>query len=218
MGKAFIEELKRALGAPKVVTDPAIVSLYSREPTGLSSETLAVAFPDSASDVSKALSLAYKYEVPVYPQGSTTDLSGGALPEGGVVVSFERMNKVLNVSVLDSTADVEAGVRLGDLNVELSRYNYMFPVDPGSVLPCMWTYEDIAERHKWRLEGNKVDLYRKWASVYLSDGYKMLVKKLREVLDGSGRSVDGLSYYFEQALRYEILFWQASYVMEEWPF
>ena len=51
-----------------------------------------------------------------------------------------------------------------------------------------------------------------------SDEYKMLVKKLRGVLDGSGRSVDGLRYYFEQALRYEILFWQASYVMEEWPF
>ena len=99
-----------------------------------------------------------------------------------------------------------------------SAYHGDFYVGLASVLPCMWTYEDIAERHKWRLEGNKVDLYRKWASVYLSDGYKMLVKKLREVLDGSGRSVDELSYYFEQALRYEILFWQASYVMEEWPF
>ncbi|MFZ8795817.1 MAG: FAD-binding oxidoreductase, partial [Acidilobaceae archaeon] len=133
MGKAFIEELRGVLGAPKVVTDPAIVSLYSREPTGLSSEALAVVFPGDARDVSRILSLAYKHGVPVYPQGSTTDLSGGALPEGGVVVSFEKMNRVLNVSILDSTVDVEAGVRLGDLNIELSRYNYMFPVDPGSV-------------------------------------------------------------------------------------
>lgn len=160
MGKAFIEELKRALGAPKVVTDPAIVSLYSREPTGLSSETLAVAFPDSASDVSKALSLAYKYEVPVYPQGSTTDLSGGALPEGGVVVSFERMNKVLNVSVLDSTADVEAGVRLGDLNVELSRYNYMFPVDPGSV--SISTVGGAVNAGAGGLRGAKYGTMRDW--------------------------------------------------------
>lgn len=133
MGKAFIEELRGVLGAPKVVMDPAIVSLYSREPTGLSSEALAVVFPGDARDVSRILSLAYKHGVPVYPQGSTTDLSGGALPEGGVVVSFEKMNGVLNVSILDSTVDVEAGVRLGDLNIELSRYNYMFPVDPGSV-------------------------------------------------------------------------------------
>jgi glycolate oxidase len=160
LGKAFIEELKRALGAPKVVTDPAIVSLYSREPTGLSSETLAVAFPDSASDVSKALSLAYKYEVPVYPQGSTTDLSGGALPEGGVVVSFERMNKVLNVSVLDSTADVEAGVRLGDLNVELSRYNYMFPVDPGSV--SISTVGGAVNAGAGGLRGAKYGTMRDW--------------------------------------------------------
>ena len=160
MGKAFIEELKRALGAPKVVTDPAIVSLYSREPTGLSSETLAVVFPDSAGEVSKVLSLAYKYEVPVYPQGSTTDLSGGALPEGGVVVSFERMNKVLNVSVLDSTADVEAGVRLGDLNVELSRYNYMFPVDPGSV--SISTVGGAVNAGAGGLRGAKYGTMRDW--------------------------------------------------------
>lgn len=160
MGKAFIEELKRALGAPKVVTDPAIVSLYSREPTGLSSETLAVVFPDSAGEVSKALSLAYKYEVPVYPQGSTTDLSGGALPEGGVVVSFERMNRVLNVSVLDSTADVEAGVRLGDLNVELSRYNYMFPVDPGSV--SISTVGGAVNAGAGGLRGAKYGTMRDW--------------------------------------------------------
>jgi len=160
LGKAFIEELKRALGAPKVVTDPAIVSLYSREPTGLSSETLAVVFPDSAGEVSKALSLAYKHEVPVYPQGSTTDLSGGALPEGGVVVSFERMNRVLNVSVIDSTADVEAGVRLGDLNVELSRYSYMFPVDPGSV--SISTVGGAVNAGAGGLRGAKYGTMRDW--------------------------------------------------------
>ncbi len=133
MGKDFIGELRGVVGASKVVTDPAIVSLYSREPTGLLSEALAVVFPENVGDVSRILALAYKHEVPVYPQGSTTALSGGALPKGGIVVSFERMNRVLGVSVLDSIVDVEAGVRLGDLNVELSRYNYMFPVDPGSV-------------------------------------------------------------------------------------
>ena len=89
--RTFVEELRGALGASKVVVDPAIVSLYSREPTGLSSEAMTVVFPENAGDVSRILSLAYKHGVPVYPQGSTTDLSGGALPEGGVVVSFERM-------------------------------------------------------------------------------------------------------------------------------
>jgi len=130
----LISDLKNLLGASKVVDDEAIVSLYAREPTGLTSRAAAVVFPESFLDVSKLLSYAYRHEIPVYPQGSTTDLSGGALPSPeGVIVSLERMNRVLEVSVLDSTVDVEAGVRLGDLNVELARYGYTFPIDPGSV-------------------------------------------------------------------------------------
>ncbi len=160
MSKTFIEELKSVLGASKVVTDPAIVSLYSREPTGLVSEALAVVFPDDVRDVSRILSIAYKHGAPVYPQGSTTDLSGGALPEGGVVVSFERMNRILNVSILDSTVDVEAGVRLGDLNVELSRYKYMFPVDPGSV--AVATVGGAINSGAGGLRGAKYGTMRDW--------------------------------------------------------
>lgn len=134
MSEGVIKGLKELLGKHKVVDDESIVSLYAREPTGLVSRAKAVVFPESVVDVSKLLAYAYRHELPVYPQGSTTDLSGGALPEGeGVVISFERMNRILNVSILDSMVDVEAGVRLGDLNLELARYSYMFPIDPGSV-------------------------------------------------------------------------------------
>ncbi|MCX8196038.1 MAG: FAD-binding protein [Acidilobaceae archaeon] len=128
------ERLKDVLGADKVITDPLIVNLYSREPSGLSSRAGAVVFPESSKDVSKIVSFAYKHNIKVFPQGSTTSLSGSSLPaEEGIVISFERMNRILSVSVVDSTVDVEAGVRLGDLNVELARYGYMFPIDPGSV-------------------------------------------------------------------------------------
>jgi thiaminase len=54
--------------------------------------------------------------------------------------------------------------------------------------------------------------------VYLSNEYKTLVRKLRNAIDKSGRVVGELSYYFEQALKYEIMFWQSAYTMEEWPF
>ncbi|GBF08733.1 D-lactate dehydrogenase [Aeropyrum pernix] len=128
------EELEKLFGPEKVVSDPHIVRLYSREPSGLEGRAEAVVFPESALDVSRLVRYAYSREVYIYPQGSSTDLAGGAFPERpGVVVSMERMRRVREVSVLDSVAVVEPGVRLWDLNVELSRYRYMFPIDPGSV-------------------------------------------------------------------------------------
>jgi glycolate oxidase len=127
-------ELRSLLGPEKVVTDPHVIRLYAREPSGLEGHVRAVVFPRTPEDASKILSWAYRREVYVYPQGSTTDLVGGAYPERpGIVVSTEKMNRIKEVSVLDSIVVVEPGVRLWDLNVELAKHGYMFPIDPGSV-------------------------------------------------------------------------------------
>ncbi|MCE4613085.1 MAG: FAD-binding protein [Desulfurococcales archaeon] len=131
--KRAVESLVRTLGRGKVVSDPEIVSLYSREASGLMGEAWAVVFPEDAGDVGAVLSIAYRHEVPVYPQGSATSLSGSSVPSGGIIVSLDRMRRIREVSILDSLAVVEPGLRLGDLNMELSRHGYMFPVDPGSV-------------------------------------------------------------------------------------
>jgi len=134
MGKDVVSGLKRILGGDKVVDDEHIMRLYAREPSGLEGSVIAVVFPESVEDVSKIVRYAYDREVYLYPQGSSTDLVGGAYPERpGVIVSMERMRRIINVSILDSIVDVEPGVRLWDLNVELAKHGYMFPIDPGSV-------------------------------------------------------------------------------------
>ncbi|MFN4046506.1 MAG: glycolate oxidase subunit GlcD, partial [Acidilobaceae archaeon] len=53
------EDLKRLLGRDKVIDDPEIVSLYSREPSGISSKAMAVVFPENIREVSKIASYAY---------------------------------------------------------------------------------------------------------------------------------------------------------------
>lgn len=86
-----------------------------------------------------------------------------------------------------------------------------------SFLPCAWTYEDIAERNKFRLEANNVEIYREWCSVYLSREYKNLVKMLRSVVDESPVEAKKLRPYFLTALKYEYMFWDAAYREETWP-
>lgn len=127
--------LKKLLGSSKVIDDEAIVRLYAREPSGVeASETpIAVVFPESVSDVSRLLAFAYKNDIKVFPQGSTTSLSGSAAPlEEGIVLSMERMSRIGEISVIDSYAIAEAGVRIDELNLVLAKHGYMFPVDPAS--------------------------------------------------------------------------------------
>jgi len=154
----------------------------------------------------------------------TLELSRLALELAYGTVTGEMENYERLLSALDMTIDDAVKAKPSPTNVAymnfllLTAYHGDFYAGLASVLPCFWTYEDIAERHRWRLEANRVELYKRWASVYLSNEYKMLVRRLRDAVDGSGRSVGELSYHFEQALRYEIMFWQSSYIMEEWPF
>ena len=88
-----------------------------------------------------------------------------------------------------------------------------------SVLPCFWSYAEIAEHHKNKLEKNKNRSYIDWASVYLSEPYVNLVKKIRRLVDESGETVsyEMLKKTFITASKYEYMYWDAVYNMDTWP-
>ncbi|MDK2383633.1 MAG: FAD-binding protein, partial [Candidatus Korarchaeota archaeon] len=86
--RRVLGELRRILGPGDVVVDEFVVGLYSRNAAGMSSKALAVVFPRSVEQVSRIVRLAYRESVPIYPQGSATELTGSSLPsERGIVVS-----------------------------------------------------------------------------------------------------------------------------------
>lgn len=86
-----------------------------------------------------------------------------------------------------------------------------------ALLPCFWSYEEIAERHKEKLNQNPVEVYKKWASVYFSEPYKKIVKALRDNIDSSGIDPGLLWPGFRLATKYEYMFWTAAYSEETWP-
>jgi glycolate oxidase len=131
----IVRDLSRILGRDKVVSDELVVKVYAKNASYMEGSALAVIFPESTSDVSKLLRYCYENNVKVYPQGSASELPGSTIPvEGpGVIVSFERMNRIRGVNLTDSYVIVEPGLRIVDLNQELMKYGYMFPIDPASV-------------------------------------------------------------------------------------
>ncbi len=88
-----------------------------------------------------------------------------------------------------------------------------------SVLPCFWSYADIAEYHKDTLKKNENGLYVEWASVYLAESYIDLVNKFKMLVDNVGDETpyEKLRDTFMTASRYEYMYWDAMYNMHSWP-
>jgi glycolate oxidase len=92
----------------------------------------AVVRPRTAAEVAGILRAARAQRVPVTARGAGTGLAGACIPRpDGIVVSFERMNRILEVDEANFVAVVEAGVRLEELDAELAPRGLVYPVYPG---------------------------------------------------------------------------------------
>jgi len=92
-----------------------------------------VVWPLSAEEISRILQLANRKRIPVTPWGAGTSVEGNPIPvEGGIVLSLQQMNHILELRTEDLQVRVEAGVMDKELNQYLSRYGLFFPPDPGA--------------------------------------------------------------------------------------
>ncbi len=92
----------------------------------------AVVRPDSTEAVAAIVRAAAAEGVPLTPRGSGTGLSGACIPvPGGVVVSFERMNRILEIDTDNHVAVVEPGLTLAELDAALLPHGLIYPVFPG---------------------------------------------------------------------------------------
>jgi len=88
-----------------------------------------------------------------------------------------------------------------------------------ATLPCFWTYLEIAEKHKNKLDSNPVELYRAWCQAYLSKEYRELLNEIRTIIDNLWNRENYEKYLkiFRIASKYEYMFWTMAYSMEKWP-
>ena len=92
-----------------------------------------MAYPQSVPDVQMLLRGATAFAVPVVPRGRGTGLSGGAsVPNGALVISTERLNRILQISPDDEIAVVEPGVITAELDRAAARHGLMYAPDPAS--------------------------------------------------------------------------------------
>jgi len=96
-----------------------------------------VVFPKSAEDVAAIVRIANEQTIPIVGRGAGTGLSGGAIPRaGGIVISFARMNRILEVDFDDERAVLEPGVVNLEITQAAEGHGYFYAPDPSSQKAC----------------------------------------------------------------------------------
>jgi glycolate oxidase len=134
---ALITNLRAIAGRDAVLDRPEDLMLYEYDGGVRKRTPDAVVFPQNTEQVSRIVKLATAEHVAVVPRGAGTGLSGGAIPiEGGIVVAFARMNRILEVDVENMRAVVQPGVVNQTLSDSVAHLGLYFAPDPSSQKAC----------------------------------------------------------------------------------
>lgn len=132
---AVLDELRAALPADAVVTDPDRLTARAQDgsataPTGA---PLVLVLPADTGQVSAVLRVAYAHRVPVVPQGLRSGLAGGAnAVPGAILLSTERMTAIRRIDHVDQVVVVQPGVVTKDLVDAVAAEGLFYPPDPAS--------------------------------------------------------------------------------------
>jgi glycolate oxidase len=133
-----VAALREIVGADNVLTSAEEMEPYSHdEVIGLRADPEVVVRVTSTQQVSEILHLAQRERVPVTPRGAGMGLSGGAVPvHGGIVLSLEKMDRILEIDKENLMVTVEPGVITGDLHRAVEAEGLFYPPDPASLDSC----------------------------------------------------------------------------------
>lgn len=126
-----------ALPHIKASADPEDIICYGFDACGIEEFPSAVLWPEKAGDIVDIMKYAHENGVPVVPRGAGTGMSGGAVPlKDAVVLSMEKMNRIIEVDRENLTALVEPGLINGRLQREVEEQGLFYPPDPASMNFC----------------------------------------------------------------------------------
>ncbi len=129
-----VADMARRIGERKVAVSPETLVCYAFDATNIRALPDVVTFPETKEDVRAIVAACAAHGLPVIPRGAGTGFAGGTVPvDGGVVVSTERLNRILHVDADRRTATVQPGVVNGALQKEAAKVGLMFPPDPSSL-------------------------------------------------------------------------------------
>jgi len=120
-----------------VVSDPETLKAHAGDAWFASTLPQAVIFPRKAEEVAAVLRFANKRKIPVTARGAGRGYVGGCVPKKhGIVVSFARMNRILEINPVDGVGVAQPGVITGDFQARARQHGLLYPPDPASLKEC----------------------------------------------------------------------------------
>jgi FAD/FMN-containing dehydrogenase len=133
----LIAKFTDIVGANYATSDQSVIAPHLVELRGLYQGASPLLLkPNSTEQVSHILKLANDNTLTVVPQGGNTGLVGGQVPNGDIIISLSRMNKIREVDVLGSVMVLDAGVILANAQKAAEEHNLLFPLSLGSEGTC----------------------------------------------------------------------------------
>ena len=177
LAQPVLSQLEEIVGKENLLTSKMDMVAYSYDATAdVPKQTPdVVAFPQNSDMVQAIVKLARQHKVPIYSRGAGTNLSGGAVPlKKGIVLSFQKMNKIINVDPDNLSAVVEPGVVIAALNAAVAPHGLIYPPDPGTVATA--TMGGSAAENSGGLRGLKYGVTKNYImgmEVVLANGEKV---------------------------------------------
>lgn len=133
----FLSALAKCFPSKKYYTDPADCWVYGYDNSRRHALPDAVIFAESHEDIVNAVKLCYEHEVPLTARGRASGTTGAAIPlKGGVVLSLERMQKIIRLDPNNRVMVVEPGVLNSEVQLLAKTKGFFWPPDPTSSAYC----------------------------------------------------------------------------------
>ncbi len=128
---------EKLLGVENVLTSREDCIMYATDSTAAGTDLYLpdyILFPSTTEHVSEIMKVANEREIPVTVRGAGTNMAGCCIPfKGGIVLSINKLNKILNFDVQNQTVKVQTGVIVGDLQKTVEQEGLFYPPDPSNL-------------------------------------------------------------------------------------
>jgi glycolate oxidase len=130
----IIKNLQEIVGVKNVSTEKADLICYSYDATQQKFLPAVVVHPGTTAEIARIMQLANAERIPVFPRGAGSGFTGGSLPtKPGIVLTTERMDRILEIDEENLIATVEPGVVTEQFQLAVEKVGLFYPPDPASL-------------------------------------------------------------------------------------
>ena len=134
ISESIAQEFRSIAGGEWFLDTPEDLATYSYDGFLPEFKPDAIIIPQSTDEISKVTRVANREKINIIPRGAGTNICGSSVArQGGIIIGFHRMNKILEIDPENMCAVVQPGVVNADLQKEVAAYGLMYPPDPASM-------------------------------------------------------------------------------------